>query len=62
LLFARSLTAYSVFYDDHQPIANQIVSAVDLRARREVGRTIVKGSEDGTAAIADLAACPQPAR
>lgn len=54
------LTAYAVFYDDHQPIANQVVSAVDLRSRpgREVGRTVVKGSEDGTAAIADLAACP----
>ena len=35
----------------------------DVRARpgREVGRTIVKGSEDGSAAIADLAACPQAA-
>jgi len=54
------LTAFSVFYDEHRPVANQVVSAVDLRAApaREVARTIVQGSEDGTASIADLARCP----
>ena len=58
------VTAFSVFYDDHEPIANQIVSAVDLSASppREVARTIVRGSEDGSAAIADIAACPIAAR
>jgi hypothetical protein len=37
------------------------VSAVYLASQpaREVGRTIVHGSEDGTAAIADIAACPR---
>jgi len=54
--------AYSVFYDDHQPIANQVVSAVDLRSKVETGRTVVQGSENGTASIADLVTCPPSMR
>jgi hypothetical protein len=55
------LTAFSLFYDDHTPVANQIVSTVDLAAAppAEVARTLVQGSQMGTA-IADLALCPPP--
>lgn len=59
-LSADGYTAYSVFYDNNTPIANQVVTAVDLSLAtpKEVGRTIVQGSQAGTA-IADLAKCPQ---
>lgn len=49
--------AYVVFYDNHTPIANQVVISVDLVQGKEVGRTVVQGSEEGTA-IADIALCP----
>lgn len=49
--------AYSVFYDTHTPIANQVVIATDLLAGVERGRVAVQGSQQGTA-IADIALCP----
>lgn len=62
LLAPDGVTALSVFYDNHLPVANQIVSAVNLALvpAREVGRTAVEGSQRGTS-ISDIAACPAPA-
>jgi hypothetical protein len=62
LLAPDGVTALSVFYDTHYPVANQIVSAVNLALvpAREVGRTAVEGSQQGTS-ISDIAACPAPA-
>ena len=56
-LAADGRHAYAVFYDNARPIANQVVSTVDLVARQEVSRVPVVGSQAGTA-IADLARCP----
>lgn len=61
VLDANGLTAFSVFYDRHEPIANQIVSVVDLMKGEEVNRIAVVGSQAGQS-IADIAICPSPPR
>jgi len=49
--------AFALFYDQHRPVANQIVVQVDLVKGKELGRVSVAGSQWGDA-IDFLLQCP----
>jgi len=50
--------AFALFYDQHEPVANQIVVQVDLFKGKEVTRVSVPGSQTGAAFIYYPAQCP----